>query len=58
MHLPSLTPDGRKFYTANGPSNDVTVVDAGRMQVIKKIPVGKVPWGVEIGPAPQAGRAQ
>jgi YVTN family beta-propeller protein len=51
-----LTSDGKKLYTANGPSNDVTVVDADRMQVIKKIPVGKIPWGVEIGPAPNTTR--
>jgi len=48
----ALTPDGRKLYTANGPSNDVTVVDTDRLTVIKKIPVGKIPWGVAIGRAP------
>ena len=48
----ALTPDGRKLYTANGPSNDVSVVDTEKLQVIKKIPVGKIPWGVAIGQAP------
>jgi YVTN family beta-propeller protein len=48
----ALTPDGRKLYTANGPSNDVSVVDAERLTVEKKIPVGKLPWGVALGEAP------
>lgn len=52
----ALTPDGKKLYTANGPSNDVSVVDTGRLQVIKTIPVGKIPWGVAIGSSPGAGK--
>ena len=51
----ALTSDGRKLYTANGPSNDVSVVDTERLQVIKNIPVGKIPWGVAVGPAPASG---
>jgi YVTN family beta-propeller protein len=47
----AITSDGRKLYTANGPSNDVTVIDAASMQVITKIPAGKIPWGVAISPA-------
>ena len=48
----ALTPDGTKLYTANGPSNDVSVVDTKTLQVVKTIPVGKIPWGVAIGPSP------
>jgi YVTN family beta-propeller protein len=48
----ALTRDGKKLYTANGPSNDVTVVDTDRLSAIATIPVGKIPWGVAIGPAP------
>jgi YVTN family beta-propeller protein len=48
----ALTSDGRKLYTANGPSNDVTVVDTETMQVLKKIPAGELPWGVAVGRAP------
>ena len=48
----ALTPDGRKLYSANGPSNDVSVVDTDRLTVLKKIPVGKIPWGVALGRAP------
>jgi YVTN family beta-propeller protein len=47
-----LTADGNKLYTANGPSNDVTVVNTETMQVIKKIPAGELPWGVAVGQAP------
>ena len=41
----ALTPDGRKLYTANGPSNNVTVLDTETMQVTK-IPAGELPWGI------------
>jgi len=47
-----LTGDGKKLYTANGPSDDVTVVDAATLRVLRKIPAGETPWGVAIGPAP------
>ena len=33
-----------------GPSNDVSVVDAAGLKVTKTVPVGKLPWGVAIGP--------
>jgi YVTN family beta-propeller protein len=49
----ALTSDGKKLYTANGPSNDVSVVDTDSLKVLKTIPVGKIPWGVAIGPSPQ-----
>jgi PQQ-dependent catabolism-associated beta-propeller protein len=45
----ALTADGRTLYTANGPSNDVTVVDTSTLKVEKKIAVGRSPWGVVIG---------
>jgi YVTN family beta-propeller protein len=48
----AVTPDGRKLYSANGPSNDVSVLDTDRLAVTTKIPVGKVPWGVALGQAP------
>ena len=46
------TPDGRKLYTANGPSNNVSVLDAQTMQVLKTVPAGELPWGVVFGKAP------
>jgi YVTN family beta-propeller protein len=43
-----LLPDGKTAYTANGPSNDVSVVDLATRQVSKKVPVGNRPWGVTV----------
>jgi YVTN family beta-propeller protein len=42
----AISPDGKTVFTANGPSNDVTVTDAATLQVIAKIPVGERPWGI------------
>jgi YVTN family beta-propeller protein len=42
----ALSADGSRIYTANGPSNDVSVVDTKTLQVVKKIPVGRSPWGI------------
>lgn len=44
----ALTADGKFLYTANGPSNDVSVVDTATLKVIKTIPAGGSPWGVAI----------
>jgi YVTN family beta-propeller protein len=46
----ALTADGRKLYVANGPSNDVSVLDAASLAVVKRIPVGSLPWGVAVSP--------
>ena len=42
----ALSPDGNFLYTANGSSNDVTLVDARTLSVIGKIAVGQRPWDV------------
>ncbi|MGH7537290.1 MAG: beta-propeller fold lactonase family protein, partial [Gemmatimonadales bacterium] len=44
----ALTADGKKLYAANGPSNDVSVVDTERLAVVATIPVGQAPWGVAV----------
>ena len=44
----ALLPDGKMIYTANGPSNDVSVVDLATKQVVKKITVGQRPWGMTV----------
>ncbi|HEY0687170.1 MAG TPA: cytochrome D1 domain-containing protein [Steroidobacter sp.] len=49
----ALSADGRFLYTANGPSNDVSVVDTTTLTTVKRIPVGGSPWGIVIGPAPR-----
>jgi YVTN family beta-propeller protein len=44
----AVAPDGRVF-TANGPSNDVAVIDPHTWQV-RRIPVGRSPWGIALSP--------
>jgi YVTN family beta-propeller protein len=44
----ALTPDRRYLYAANGPSNDVSVIDTSSLAVVKTIAVGRSPWGVVI----------
>jgi YVTN family beta-propeller protein len=52
----ALTPDGRKLYTANGVSNDVSVIDTSQGKVA--IRVGEGPWGVAIWPDASSGSWQ
>jgi len=42
----ALSPDAKKLYSANGPSNDISVVDIATNTVTKKIKAGGGPWGV------------
>jgi len=42
----ALSPDGKTLYTANGPSNDISVVDLATQQVVRNIKVGRGPWGL------------
>ena len=46
----SLSPDGKKIYTANGLTNDMTVVDVQSLKAERSVPVGRLPWGVAIKP--------
>lgn len=48
----ALSANGRYLYTANGPSNDVGVVDTQTLTTVKRIPAGKSPWGIVLGPTP------
>ncbi len=43
-----ITADGEKLYTANGPSNDVSVIDVPAGRVITRIKVGSFPWGIAV----------
>ena len=43
-----LLPDNKTIYTANGPSNDVSIVDLTTRTVVKKIKAGDRPWGVAV----------
>ena len=46
----ALSPDGKKLYTANGASNDVSVVDLAARKELKRVKVGDGPWGIAIVP--------
>ena len=46
----ALSPDGGFAFTANGPSNDVTMVDTVTMKVVARFKVGDRPWGVAAVP--------
>jgi YVTN family beta-propeller protein len=46
----AISPDGSRLYTANGPSNDVSVVDTTSLTVVARIAAGRSPWGVAIVP--------
>ena len=49
----ALSADGRKLYTANGGSGDVSVVDIETGKVEKRITTGGSPWGVVVATAPR-----
>ena len=44
----ALDPSGTKLYTANGASNDVSVVDLKSRKELRRIKVGDGPWGIAI----------
>ncbi len=44
-----VTKDGHRVFTANGPSNDVSVLDAESGRVLDRVRVGRSPWGVAVG---------
>jgi YVTN family beta-propeller protein len=42
----AVSSDGKTIFTANGPSNDVSIVDVDSRMVKGKVKVGDRPWGV------------
>ena len=44
----ALSPDGRKLYTANGLSNDMSVIDTSSNQVVATVKAGDGPWGIAL----------
>ncbi len=42
----TLSPDGKYAFTANGPGNDVSMVDLRTMRLTGRVPTGGGPWGV------------
>ena len=43
-----VSPDGRRIYVANGATGVVTVLDAGTLKAVGRIPVGRRPWGLAL----------
>jgi len=44
----ALDPSGTKIYTANGASNNVSVVDVKSRKELRRIKVGDGPWGIAV----------
>jgi YVTN family beta-propeller protein len=44
----AVSGDGVYVYTANGGSDDVSVIDAATLAVVKTITVGSRPWGIAV----------
>jgi len=42
--------DGKWIFTANGPSGDVSVIEAATGKIEKRIKVGGLPWGLVVSP--------
>jgi YVTN family beta-propeller protein len=45
-----LDPSGSKLYTANGASNDVSIVDVKSRKELCRVKVGDGPWGIAVVP--------
>jgi YVTN family beta-propeller protein len=41
----AISPNGHVLTSANGPSNDVSIIDAEHLVVIEKVAVSNGPWG-------------
>ncbi|HKV33714.1 MAG TPA: hypothetical protein VJP89_05325 [Pyrinomonadaceae bacterium] len=39
---------GRKLYTANGLSDDISVIDTTTNKVIATVKAGDAPWGIAL----------
>ena len=46
----ALSPDGRFLYSANGPSDDVSVIDLEANKEIARVKAGAGPWAVAVVP--------
>jgi YVTN family beta-propeller protein len=45
-----ISPDGKYLFAANGPSDDVSVVDLETEKEIARVKAGQSPWGVTVVP--------
>jgi YVTN family beta-propeller protein len=46
----AFSPGEKYLYTANGLSNDMSVIDVSSLEVTQSVPVGQSPWGVVVAP--------
>jgi len=46
----TFSPDEKLLFVANGPSNDISIVDLATEKEVARVPVGQSPWGVAILP--------
>jgi len=46
----AISPDGKFLFVANGPSNDVSIVDLASETEVKRVKAGESPWGIAIVP--------
>ena len=46
----AISGDGKTLFTANGPSNDVSIVDVDSRMVKARVTVGDRPWGAVFVP--------
>jgi YVTN family beta-propeller protein len=42
----AVSPDGKFIYTANGTSDDVSIIDAARLKQVGTVKTGGRPWGI------------
>ena len=46
----AISPDGKYLFSANGPSDDVSVVDLANAKEVARIRAGQSPWGIVVVP--------
>jgi len=46
----AISPDGRTLYTADGLSDQMSVIDVRSRRVRATVKVGHQPWGVAVAP--------
>jgi len=44
----ALTKDGSKLISANGGTNDATIIATDTLAAVKSLKVGQQPWGVAV----------
>jgi YVTN family beta-propeller protein len=45
-----ISPDGKYLYSANGPSNDISVIELTAEKEVQRIKAGSSPWGIVLVP--------